>query len=210
MSRTPYSLIAGLAVLLLAGCSSSSSTANTSAPPSAAASPHAASPSAQASALPASIDPCQLVTSSEAASLTGAAYGAGRQEAYSGNGKGCVYGYQTTNVFFVIVAVAPDAASAQANWAQEQAKAGSLLQQGSGQTLGINITFNWSNVSVTGADQAAAGAFSATKAGRTISGSAIYLLKGPVYVGISDLALGAAPGSSAMQAQALTVIGRLP
>ena len=50
-----------------------------------------------------------------------------------------------------------------------------------------------------------------TISGATINISAIYVLKGTVFFGFSDLLLGRpAPTSDAMQAQAQTVLGRLP
>ena len=52
---------------------------------------------------------------------------------------------------------------------------------------------------------------SVTVAGKTIKGSAIYVLKGTIFFGFSDLALsGATPTAAAMQAQAQTILGRLP
>ena len=61
------------------------------------------------------------------------------------------------------------------------------------------------------ADGAAYMVGSVTVAGKTIKGSAIYVLKGTIFFGFNDLALNQpAPTSAAMQAQAQIVLGRLP
>lgn len=153
-------------------------------------------------------DPCQVVTSQEASSLAGASYGAGREETTSGGAKTCTYGYQTLNVFNVVLSIAPDAATAQAQWAQNEAKAKAALAQFTG---GGNANVTASDATVAGADKAAIAAGSATLNGRTINISAIYLLKGTAFLSYSDLVLSQpAPTSAAMEAEAVIALGRLP
>ena len=207
MPRATRSLFALPAIALLAACGTTSTSTAT---PTPTAPPATATPTAAPTSVPTTTDPCQLVTSQEASMLAGASYGAGRPDSTSGGAKICVYGYQTLNVFMVLVAVAPDATTAQADWAQEQAKAQAALNQGAGS--GANITFNLNDVAnLPGADRAAVGTASGTVSGQTISGSAIYLLKGPVFFTFSDVGLGITPPSiSAMEAQATTSLGRLP
>src|SRR5580700_5237958 len=93
---------------------SSSNAATPTATPIATAPPTAA-PTASQTAVPTSYDPCQLVTASEASSLAGVTYGAGKEETNAGGGRDCVYGSETLNVFTVIVGVAADAATADAD-----------------------------------------------------------------------------------------------
>jgi Protein of unknown function (DUF3558) len=209
MPRATWSLFALTAIALLAACGTTSTSTATPTPttPPATATP---APTPTPTVVPTTTDPCQLVTSQEASSLAGASYGAGRPDTTSGGAKICIYGYQTLNVFLVLVAVATDAATAQADWAQEEAKAQAALNQGAGQ--GANITFNLNDVAnLPGADRAAVGTASGTVSGQTISGSAIYLLKGPIFFTFSDVGLGITPPSiSAMEAQAQTSLARLP
>jgi len=205
--------IAAVAVvgLILSACSSSVAT-GTPAPTSAlaptdtptpiavvAASP-APSLSALATGVPTSLDPCQLVTSQEASQLAGVSYGVGEEGTTSGGGKRCVYGANTLNVFTILVAQAPDVATAKAGKAEAEA---ALSQQ-----AGNSVSFT----EIPGlGDGAAYMVGSVTVAGKTIKGSAIYVLKGTIFFGFSDLALsGATPTAAAMQAQAQTILGRLP
>src|SRR5262249_9205232 len=126
--RTSVALVA-ISALAVAGCSSSAAspaptTASSQAavlpsiaasvadtpPPSTQPSPSAeSSPVAEASggptAVPTSIDPCQLITKEEAGQLAGTTFGAGEESETSGHAKLCVYGGQTKNVFTVTVAI---------------------------------------------------------------------------------------------------------
>jgi len=207
VSRVSWSLFALSGIALLAACGSASSSTST---PTPTAPPATATPSPSRTGVPTTIDPCQVVTSQEASALAGTTYGAGREDTTSGGAKICVYGYQTVNVFSVLVALAPDAATARADWAQEEAKAQAAVQQGAGS--GANITFNLNDVAnLPGADLAAVGTASGTVSGQTIAGSAIYLLKGATFLTFSDLLIGhAPPTTSAMEMQAQTSLGRLP
>jgi hypothetical protein len=162
------------------------------------------------SVAPTSLDPCQLVTSDEASSLAGVTYAAGTEDTTPDGGKLCVYGPQTTNVFMVLVAQAPDAATAQAEWSQEQSEVQAVIQ--SGLPGGVSIDLSSADLpNLEGADRAAIAMGSRTLAGATLNGSACYLLKGNTFVAFSDVLLGTpAPGSGALQSEAQTVVDRLP
>jgi hypothetical protein len=217
LRRAPFTALLVATALVIAACSGSP----TPSPSPASGTPAAATPTesatieptasstAEQSALPTSLDPCQLVTASEASALAGASFTAGKEETTSGGAKTCVYGAQTLNVFQVLVVQAPDAATAQSQWTQLQAQAEDALKQGT--PSGINVSLNVNDVTVAGADKAAVATASATISGTTISVSAIYVLKGATFFSISDLVLGnAAPSSSALEAQAQTTLGRVP
>jgi hypothetical protein len=216
MVRTTLTALTVLAIGALAACGASSgATSPTPVPtavatPTPTAAPTVAPPTPTATAVATAIDPCALVTASEASQLAGATFGAGEEKTYSGNGKGCVYGANTLNVFTVIVAVASDASTAAADWATEESEAKTELL--SSLPPGDNVNFNLDDVSnVAGADQAAAGTGSATISGQTLNLSAIFVLKGVDFFTFSDAALGhPTPTISAMETQAETTIGRLP
>jgi hypothetical protein len=164
---------------------------------------------AEQTAVPTSLDPCQLVTASEASALAGASFATGTEGTTSGGAKTCVYGAQTLNVFNVLVAQAPDAATAQSQWTQLQAQAEDALK--SGLPSGTNVSLNVTEVTVAGADKAAVAAASGTISGTALSVSAIYVLKGATFFTFSDLVVGtAAPSADALEAQALTTLGRVP
>jgi hypothetical protein len=157
-----------------------------------------------------SLDPCQLVTSAEASTLAGTTYATGREETTDGGSRVCVYGYQTRNVFMVLVTQAPDADTAQAAWADEQARAQALMQRDLPGGLSPNVSVN-QDAGVAGYDNSATAAGGGTIGGRTLNISAIYLLKGPTFVTYSDLLLdNAAPTTDALAAQAKSVLTRLP
>ena len=164
------------------------------------------------SGVPTALDPCQLVTPSEAASLAGAVYASGTEVTNDSGSTMCIYGSQTVNVFEVLVAQAPDAATAQADWSDEEANAQALLQSGPGLPPGVSVHFDLTDVlDLAGADRAAVAQGGASFAGRSISASACYLLKGATFIAFSDLQVGpSAPSSDAMKAQAATVLSRLP
>ena len=157
-----------------------------------------------ASAVPTALDPCQLVTSQEASSLAGALFGAGLEGTTPGGGKTCTYGYQTLNVFNVVVGQAADVATAQADKAQFETDIQSKIQQFANVGFIITQLPNF-------ADGASAGTGSVTIGGKLFSGGSFGFLKGTTFVGFSDInAGGAAPSAAAMQAEATTVLGRLP
>ncbi len=180
--------------------------ATSSAPPSASAAPSAPL-SPLASGVPTNLDPCQLVTQSEASALAGATFGPGEEEAGGGDQKNCVYGSQTTNVFTVAVGQATSVKEAQAEWAQAQAQAQSFIA--TQLPAGVHINLDTSNSAGIG-DKAANLTGSVVIEGKTIAFSGIYVLTGSVFFAITDLALGSTPPSaSAMQAQAVTTLGRV-
>jgi hypothetical protein len=164
---------------------------------------------ASAPAAAVAVDPCQLVTSAEASSLAGTTYATGVDQTYDNGTRGCVYGYQTTNVFLVVVTQAPDADTAQQTWADQEQRAQALLGQG----LPPNVTVSYAltDLSLSGYDRATLAGGTGTIGSRTINVTAIYLLKGPTFVTFSDLVLdNPAPTGDAMQSEAATVNGRLP
>lgn len=155
-----------------------------------------------------SLDPCQLVTSSEASALAGTTFGPGKEETSGQNGKRCVYGSQTMNVFTVEVGQDPSPSAAQADWSTERARAQRLLTRKL--PAGISLSMNAKDVSGLG-DRAAVATGSASAAGQMISFSGIYLLKGSTFLGFQNLLLGhAAPSAAAMEAEAQKALARVP
>jgi hypothetical protein len=193
-----------LALLALSACGGSNQTAGESPSPTA---PAQLTPSASASA---NLDPCQLVTQQEASQMAGTTFAAGKKESISSVSSMCTYGAQTLNVFTVEVAVAPDTATAQADWAQEEAKAQAGLQKLVAEA-GASVSLKAGEITLPGADKAATAIATANIGGRTLSISAIYVLKGAVFFTFADLVVGKqAPTASAMAAQAQTVLTRIP
>jgi hypothetical protein len=187
-------------------CSSSVATSNptttptgTPVPATAAASNVAQSSVLNATGVPTTLDPCQLVTQQEASQLAGTTYGAGVKSTTQGNGNICTYGGQTTNVFEVIVGQAPDVATAQAGKAEAEQMIASAAGKG--------VTFT---ELPTLADGAAYYVGAVSISGVSINASAIYVLKGTVFFGFSDEALAPTPTLAAMETQVNTILGRLP
>lgn len=181
------------------------SIAPTSAEPAPAASAPSVAPQAtvEATAVPTSVDPCQVVTAGEAGKLAGTSFGAGVESTSPGNGKYCTYGSQTLNIFSVAVAQAPDTATAQ----QAEASFKADLEQAS---HGVNMKLTELPGFASGVDAAVAEG-SITVSGETISASAIYLLKGVVFIGMSNVQLGSsAPSATDLEAQAKVALGRVP
>jgi hypothetical protein len=208
-------VLAGAAALGLTACGGSSpagvGTGGGSSPSAAAAtSAAAASPSAAASdsGVATSLDPCQLVTSSEASALAGTTFGAGRHENTKGGGRICVYGYQTSNVFTVEVGQDKSSSDARAQWSKAEAKARKLLSK----KVPAGISVHVQTADVPGLADRAATVYSKNEiAGRKFGISGIYLLKGATVVAFQDLLLGGAPPStSALQGQARTTLSRVP
>lgn len=195
------------AFLTAAACGGSSPTANNPSPSA------PATAAAQASASPktaADFDPCQLVTQQEASQLAGGTvFAAGKQESTSGGAKMCVYTGQTVDVFMVEVAVASDTATAQSDWDQQEAQAQAGIQQFVAQS-GASVNFTAGNVTIPGADKAASASGGGDFEGQTLNITAVYILKGPVFVMFSDLARNKpAPSVSAMEQQGQTVLTRI-
>ena len=180
-----------------------SSSESPSASPAASAAASAAPASNGPTAVPTAIDPCQVITSQEAGSLTGASFGAGKSSTLSGNAKMCTYGANTKNVFEVIVAIAPDVATAKQAEASAQADLeanASQLQQGMTITKLPNFAPNTDAVLMELKPNALG-----------ISGRSMLLLRGTSFAAFDDLALGgSAPSADAMKAEAMKVLDKLP
>ena len=155
-------------------------------------------------AVPTSLDPCQLVTAQEASTLAGATFGAGKESTTEGNAKICTYGAQTANVLNSYVVQAPDVATAQAAEAAGLAAAKDAAEK---QAPGVNFS---QTELANFADGALVISASATISGQTLAISGIYVLSGTTFFAITDVVLGqSAPTSDALQAQARVVLGRI-
>jgi hypothetical protein len=157
-------------------------------------------------AVPTSIDPCQIIPAAEAGQLVGATFGAGKESTTEGNARICTYGANTINVFTFEVAIAPDAATAKADetaaLADIDAEAAKLSSHGVTTTKLPNFAPGADAVLFVG---------TVSLGGATIGGSAIYVLHGLTFFGFSDIALRQAPPTAdALKAEAMTVLGRLP
>lgn len=225
LDRAGLTLMALATAALLAGCSSAAPSGSSSAPPgdavsaapSAAVSPTGApslSPAASqseapltgATAVPTALDPCSLIPAAEASTLAGVTFGQGKESTTSGNGRICTYGAQTTNVFMVEVAQAPDEATAKADEAAAEAalkaQAATLASKGLQTTELPNLAPGADGVLLQ---------LSMSVGGSTIGGGAIYVLKGTTFFGFSDLSLNHAPPTAdAMKAEAIAVLTRPP
>jgi hypothetical protein len=151
------------------------------------------------------LDPCQLVTRSEASALAGTTFGKGLEGA-NGAGKRCVYGSQTLNVFTVEVVRAKDAATAQSAWAEAQAEAQAAVKKQL--PAGIHVSLVTSNAAI--GDKAATVSGGETLFGRSLGFSGVYVLKGATFFAFQDLLLSKSPPAvSGMEAQARTTLGRV-
>ena len=212
-------ILFGISVLALAGllsaCSPSTSTPSTPTPTTVIASINLPVPTAtpaptslqKQAAAPLAIDPldpCLLIDSQEASAYAGSTFGAGEESTTDGGGKICTYGSETANVFMVEVAQAQDVATAQAQKADFLATLQASAQQLASGGLNVTQLPNF-------ADGATMGQLSTSVEGIPINGSAIGVLKGTIFFGLSDVVKGgAAPSAAAVQAEATTVLGRLP
>jgi hypothetical protein len=173
--------------------------------PTAVASQAPAAASFGATAVPTSIDPCQLISASEAGQIAGVTFGAGKETTTEGNARICTYGSSTPNIFTVEVAIAPDVATAQAGEAAAQADLKTAADQ-----FGKDVTITQLPGFAAGAD-AVLMESTASLGGKTLGVRAIYVLRGTTFFGFSDVALDKAPPTAdAMKAEATTVLGRLP
>jgi hypothetical protein len=170
--------------------------------PTAAAPTEAASASSEPTGVPTSLDPCVVVTAADANALTGATFGAGAPSTTGGNGKLCTY-TATGHVLTVALGVAPDVATAQS---EEQSMKSQLEQTVPGVTFKVTELPGF----VTGVD-AAIVTGSASIGAQSFSATAMFMLKGTTFLGISDVALGGqAMSSDTIKAQAPTFLDRLP
>ena len=214
--KTAWCVAGTIAVMAVAGCGSSSGGGTptpggaTSAPASQSSSA-AATATSQATAVATSLDPCQLVSSSTASQLAGTSFGSGHPETTSGNAQLCFYNSASPPADFLVeVAQAPDAATAQSEWATQEQKVEQDLNQQVGSN-GVSLTFTATDVSIAGADKAALISGSASYAGHTFSATDVFTLKGAIFFFMSDLSLGGTPASaSSMEQAAQSVMGQLP
>lgn len=194
------------AVASAAPSAASQAPASASAAPSASAS---AAPSSQApssapaasgpTAAPTALDPCQLVTRSEATSLAGMQLGAGQELTNTNNTKTCTYGV-TGNEVVVFLVQAPNQAALDAGKAQALAE----IQKAA--SNGIKAT----QISGIG-DDAALMTMSHTTSGVTINVIGIDVVKGLTFFAITDVSVGHAVASeAAIKAQAQTTLTRIP
>jgi hypothetical protein len=166
--------------------------------------PPAAVAAPQQQAVNTLLDPCVLIPSQDASTLSGTSFGQGVESSTPGGLKICTYGSQSADVFTVEVVQAPDVATAQDAKTQFVADLQANLQQIIDQ--GINVT-QLPNF----ADGAVIGQVSFSGGGMSLNGSAMGFLKGTIFVGFSDLNMnGPAPTSDALQNEATTVLERLP
>jgi hypothetical protein len=165
----------------------------------------AAAESPGATAVPTTIDPCQVVTPEEASTLAGAKFGPSSATTMSNNGKLCMYGQQGLS-FNVIVTAAPDAATAKA---EEPAFKAEIERAAADAGLG-NMKLTEIPDFQPGIDAAVLSG-TATVGGTKVEGIALYALKNAVLLALTDLAFGGtAPTAAAMEDEAKVALGRLP
>ena len=153
------------------------------------------------------LDPCQLVTQSEASTLAKATFGPGKEESLTGGSKECVYGSQTTNVMDIIVAKAATPEAAQAVYAEELGEVQTLIT--TRLPAGVTVKLNTANTEGIG-DKASTVSGGETLLGKPIGFTGIYVISGATFFTIGDLVVGAAaPTVSALQDQAKVTIGRI-
>jgi hypothetical protein len=208
LTVTATVLVSALAACSSVGSSGTTPPATQSAPePASAAAASPAAPSSQ-SAVATQLDPCQIVPAAEASAVAGTTFGAGREEPSGTDGKRCVYGSETTNVFSVIVGQADTAVDAQADYSQEEADAQSAITK----QVPSGVKFSEQTQDVSGlADRATVVNGSVNMGAESVAASAIYLLKGAVFLSFSDVVVGSsAPTASALEAEAPKALARLP
>ena len=155
--------------------------------------------------MPTSIDPCTLLTQDEASKLAGFALAAGTSTTLENNDRLCSYGAEGS-VLQVLVAVAPDAATAKAGEPDFKA----TLEQGVAQAGIASPKLTELPDFEPGVDAAMVEG-SASAAGTKVNGIALYALKGAVIVAISQIGIGTAVASGDdLKAQAHTTLARLP
>jgi hypothetical protein len=151
------------------------------------------------------LDPCNLINSQEASTLTGTSFGNGKEGTTPEGMRMCTYASQTKSVFTVDVIQAPDEATAQAYKAQFLADLQAQLQQLTNEGLNVTELPNFADGAVFADASVNVGAI-------TMNGSAFGVLKGTIFFGFSDIdeSGAATPNSAAMQSEATTVLGKLP
>ena len=209
--------IAGLAACTSAGASTAPSdttalppAATTTAEASASGAPSAAASgpadaSAAPSAVATSIDPCQLVTQDDVATLVGFPFGPSSSTTMDNNGRVCEYGQEGVDVT-VIVVQAPDAATAKSLEPAFKAQ----LEQAATDAGIADMKLTELPGFVSGVDAAILHG-TTTIDGTEVGGVAFYALKGPVLLAMTELTQGGAPVTdAAMEAEAKTALGRIP
>jgi hypothetical protein len=150
------------------------------------------------------LDPCKLVPPEEASQLAGTSFEPGVSSTDVGGLKRCVYGSLSANVFTVEVVQVADKATAQSQLAQFMAELQTQIPQLAANGLKVTELPNL-------ADGAIFGEASLPSPVGNVNGSALGVAKGTVFFGFSDIVMGGpAPTSEALQAEAATVLGRLP
>ncbi len=226
LRRTASVVCALLIASVLAACSSTAPTLSPTQPPPGAITQPSATPvptdtpaptltstvaatsvptaAAQKSSAGTPLDPCALIDSQEASQFTGGSFGKGVEETLSGGARLCTYGANTANVFLVEVAQAKDVATAQAAKAQFLADLQSKVAELAAQGLQITQLPKF-------ADGATMGILAVSIEGIPLNGAAIGVLKGATFFGFSDEVKGSpAPSAAAVQAEAQTVLERIP
>lgn len=173
--------------------------------PSASAAPSSQAPSSAPAAsgptaAPTALDPCQLVTQSEASSLAGLQLGAGKETTNENNTKMCTYGGTATDVTVFLVQ-APDQAALDAGKAQALAALQKAANNGmkTSRLTGIGDDAALLTLSRTGAT------------GLTLNAIGIYVVKGLTFFAVTDISVGHPVASeAAIKAQAMTTVSRIP
>jgi hypothetical protein len=207
-------MLVAASILGLAGCTTAASASPPRVAPSTPVSPSLSpappgstgatdSQAADATAVPTSVDPCQLVTAQEASALTGANFGEGQAATDANNVKSCSYGQEGVDLM-VLASRAPDEATAKKN--EDDAKA-ELERNAPGLPYKLEELLGFAP----GADAAIVSG-SMSSSGLSYMGIAIYVLKGTDFFAITDIATlnGQAPTSAQMQDLAKVALGRLP
>jgi hypothetical protein len=146
------------------------------------------------------VDPCQVVTRTEASALAHASFGPGKEEGTKIRHE-CVYGAQTPNVLTVFVVQAASPSAAQAGWDTLLSEAQQFAGQAAGKvrltpdsTIGDKAEWVELNLSQIGIDA-----------------RGLAFLKGATGVYMIDLVRGGtAAGQHALAAEAQTAMSRLP
>ncbi len=222
--RTTFSIFMLAVTLTLSACSTATATPNSpssapativpqqiAAPTATAAVPPTAVPTSPSAAsvpqqglVTTSLDPCTVISSQEASTLTGATFGQGVEGAIPGGLKTCTYVTQPTNTFVVEVGQASDVKTAQSYKDQFISDIQANAQQLASQGLNVTQVPNFADGAVSATANISAG-------GISVSASAFGFLKGTTFVGFSDTALGGtAPTAAMMQTEATTILGKLP
>jgi len=216
--------LAVVAALAVAGCTSGASPSatsptigNASLPPAAsetiapAPSDTTASDAPSESALPSAvatdIDPCQLITSADASSWTGVKFGAGKESTTESNIRTCNYNAAGPNLFFIAVGIAPDAATAKAAEAAEEADLASEAQSMAGLGMTVEKLPNFAENT-----DAAILQGGGTDAGQKVAARAMFVLRGTTFFAFSDTAInsGEPPSEQAFKDKANELLAKLP